>query len=66
MTITVNGTAQPLPSNPSITGLLVELGLGEKPVVVEHNKTALFPRDYESTKLSEGDSIEIITIAAGG
>lgn len=66
MSLKVNGNEQALPEDATISGLLVELGLGDKPVVVEYNKTALFPRDYESTKLSEGDSIEIITIAAGG
>ncbi len=66
MNIIVNGNVQHLPQNPSIIGLLQELGLENKPVVIEHNKVALFPRDYETTQLSDGDSVEIITIAAGG
>jgi thiamine biosynthesis protein ThiS len=66
MTITVNGKSQLAPSNNSISSLLDELGFGDKPVVVEHNKIAIFPRDYSETLLSDGDSVEIITIAAGG
>ncbi|MFC5049637.1 sulfur carrier protein ThiS [Rubritalea spongiae] len=66
MSIKVNGNEHPLPNETTIQGLLSDLGLGDKPVVVEHNKIAIFPRDYMTTQLSSGDSIEIITIAAGG
>ncbi|MGJ8674168.1 sulfur carrier protein ThiS [Rubritalea sp.] len=66
MSLKVNGNEQPIPTNSTVLGLLQELGFGEKPVVVEYNKIALFPRDYAETQLSNGDSIEIITIAAGG
>lgn len=55
-----------MPADNTITGLLASLGLADKPVVVEHNKVALFPRDYDTTVLGDDDSLEIITIAAGG
>jgi len=66
MRVILNGNSHPLPADDTVTGLLVSLGLADKPVVVEHNKVALFPRDYDSTVLKDGDSLEIITIAAGG
>ena len=66
MPITLNGNDHPLPAENTVTGLLASLGLANKPVVVEHNKAALFPRDYDSTVLKDDDSLEIITIAAGG
>lgn len=66
MRLTLNGNDHPMPEDNTITGLLVSVGLGDKPVVVEHNKIALFPRDFTTTKLTDGDSVEIITIAAGG
>ncbi len=66
MPITLNGNHHPLPEDKTVTGLLASLGLADKPVVVEHNKVALFPRDYDSTVLKDDDSLEIITIAAGG
>ncbi|WP_018971125.1 sulfur carrier protein ThiS [Rubritalea marina] len=62
----VNGTAHPLPTQKTVTGLLKDLGLEGKPVVVERNQSALFPRDYDTVSLKPGDSIEVITIAAGG
>jgi thiamine biosynthesis protein ThiS len=66
MRLTLNGNDHAMPEDNTITGLLVAVGLGDKPVVVEHNKVALFPRDFTTTKLTDGDSVEIITIAAGG
>ena len=66
MSVTLNGNGHPMPADNTITGLLASLGLADKPVVVEHNKVALFPRDYDSTVLEDNDSLEIITIAAGG
>ena len=66
MKVILNGNDHPLSAETTVTGLLASLGLADKPVVVEHNKTALFPRDYDSTVLKDGDSLEIITIAAGG
>lgn len=66
MSIIVNGTEHPLPQISTITGLLIALDIENKPVVVEHNKTAIFPRDYPTTSLNHGDQLEIITIAAGG
>ena len=66
MKVILNGNDHPLPADNTVTGLLASLGLADKPVVVEHNKIALFPRDYHSTVLKDDDSLEIITIAAGG
>ncbi|MEM9081367.1 MAG: sulfur carrier protein ThiS [Verrucomicrobiota bacterium] len=65
MTITLNG--QPHPTEASTIGqLLTELGLNEKPVVIEHNQTALLKHEHPTTPLSDSDQLEIITLAAGG
>ena len=66
MNIKLNGNDHPMPENKTVSGLLESLGFGSKPVVVELNKTALFPRDYATTSLNDNDQVEIITIAAGG
>ena len=66
MRVILNGNSHPMPADITVTCLLISLGLTDKPVVVEHNKVALFPRDYDSTVLKDDDSLEIITIAAGG
>lgn len=66
MTITLNGKPTDIENNSSITQLLESLELAGKPVVIEHNKTAVFPRDYAETQLADDDQLEIISIAAGG
>ncbi len=66
MTIHLNGTNHELDAPASINTLLAAIGLGGKPVVVELNQTALFPREYPERMLAHGDRVEIITIAAGG
>lgn len=50
----------------SVSQLLESIGLGDKPCVVERNQQALFPREYDKTKVQNKDRLEIITIAAGG
>jgi len=66
MKVLVNGDAADLPLGLTVGGLLRHLGLGEKPVVVEVNQRALFPREHEVTALDEGDVVELVQITAGG
>jgi len=66
MTITINGKPIDVENGSNITQILESLGFAGKPVVIEHNKTAIFPRDYTETQLAENDQLEIISIAAGG
>lgn len=66
MTIFLNGKEHALDQPVSVQTLLESIGLGNKPVVVELNKKALFPREYPDIVLAEGARVEIITIAAGG
>lgn len=66
MEITLNGQPHPLAEATSLTALLDSLGLCGKPVIAELNLEAVLPRDFPNTMISSGDSIEIITLAAGG
>jgi len=66
MKIKLNGKDYQLEAPASVETLLVSIGLANKPVVVELNKKALFPREYSTRPLADGDQLEIITIAAGG
>jgi sulfur carrier protein len=50
----------------TVRELLHQLGLAGKPAIVELNQRALFPREHETTPVSEGDIIEIVQITAGG
>lgn len=65
-TITLNGAPHPIPDPILLDRLLDLLDLAGKPVVVELNELAVFPRDYPHTLVSPGDRLEIVTLAAGG
>ena len=66
MQISINGKEHTLVESINIEELLTSIGLGDKPVVVELNQQAIFPREYNAHILKDGDRVEIITIAAGG
>ena len=66
ITLTINGEQQEVEKGLSLRSLLINLGLGEKPLVVELNRQALSPSEFEEKILNERDELEIITIAAGG
>jgi sulfur carrier protein len=65
-TITLNGAPHPLDAAVTLDTLLETLGLAGKPVVVELNEQAVFPRDYSGTIVKPGARLEIVTLAAGG
>ena len=66
MTITVNGEERRVAAGSNVATLLAELGLGDRPVLVERNGAALFPREFAAAVLAPGDRLEIIRIVAGG
>jgi sulfur carrier protein len=64
--IHLNGSPHAVPGGSTVLTLLQSLGLAAIPVLVEHNTTALFPREFADTPLKDGDHVEIIRIVAGG
>lgn len=65
-TITLNGSPHPITGETTLDRLLESLGLAGKPVVVELDGRAVFPRDHPQTIIREGARVEIVTLAAGG
>lgn len=64
--ITLNGSDRQVASGGTVLSLLTELGLEAVPVLVEWNGTALFPREFETSRVTDGGRMEIIRIVAGG
>jgi sulfur carrier protein len=64
--ITLNGNSHEIVRPMNLIDLLDCLGLGGKPVVIEVNEEAVFPRNYSTTSVNEGSRVEIVTLAAGG
>lgn len=66
VTVTVNGEAKTVPDACSVERLLVDLGLEKAACAVEVNAELVPKRDHPEHELSEGDSIEIVTLVGGG
>ncbi|HEY2714126.1 MAG TPA: sulfur carrier protein ThiS [Chthoniobacterales bacterium] len=66
MRIFLNGEQIDCASGLTIADLIQARNLPIETILVECNGTALRRRDWPSGKLSEGDRIEILQVAAGG
>ena len=67
MIITINGKKySDYQEDITVIELIEKLNLHKKQIIVELNQLALIKKDYQSQSLKDGDSIEIIQIAAGG
>ncbi len=66
MEIYINGSLREVENDLSITALLASLGMAGKPVIVELNELAIFPREYGGTFITQGSRVELVALAAGG
>ena len=66
MNIIVNGESQSLEADTNLEQLLEILGLSGKRVAVEVNRDIVPRSDYNSFKLSDNDTIEIVNAIGGG
>ena len=67
MIITINGKKySDYQEDITVMELIEKLNLHKKQIIVELNQLALVKKDYQSQSLKDGDSIEIVQIAAGG
>ena len=66
MNVAINGEDRRLDSVTTVAELLQHLKLDGKPVAVERNGEAVPKATHETTRLVEGDKIEIVTFVGGG
>lgn len=66
MTLIVNGEPRTLPPEASVADLVRELGLEKSACAVEVNRHLIPKADHSKRSLSEGDSIEVVTLVGGG
>ena len=67
MIITINGKKySDYQEGITVMELIEKLNLNKKQIIVELNQLALIKKDYQTLLLKDGDSIEIVQIAAGG
>ena len=69
MKLKINGEIKTI-QNPEaeflLEGLLEHLGYKPQLVVVELNGVIINPKDWISTKIKNGDCLEVVTIVGGG
>lgn len=66
MQITVNGEPREAPEGATVSELLAELGLAERPVAVELNLQICRRQDHAQRQLQAGDRLEVVTLVGGG
>ena len=65
MTFTINGEKKDSGAQ-TVLALLNEMDINPAGVAVEVNLSIIKKKDYESFRLKEGDSIEIVNFVGGG
>ena len=65
MKVFINGEAQNQHAE-TVADLVAALSLQGPTLLIEHNGLALRREEWRQTRLSEGDKLEILRIAAGG
>jgi thiamine biosynthesis protein ThiS len=64
--ITLNGDPLELAGPLRVVELLAQLEIDPRRVAVEHNLTVLKRTAFETTRLSDGDEVEIVNFVGGG
>jgi len=66
MTITVNGQPREVAEGTSVLALLESLDLKPEATVVERNTDIVERSRYAETRLTEGDTLELVRFVGGG
>jgi len=64
--ITVNGEAKTVRDDLTVRDLIVELGLTDGPVAVELNREVVPRAQHATTRIAEGNALEIVHLVGGG
>ena len=67
LAIEVNGEPRRIAAGATVADLLVDLGFGPgRPVAVERNREIVKKQDHGTTRLCDGDRLEVVTFFGGG
>jgi thiamine biosynthesis protein ThiS len=66
MRVMVNGQEAEIEPGTSVAALVSRYQLQPRHVAVEINRDLVPRRDFEATRLQEGDQVEIVTLVGGG
>jgi thiamine biosynthesis protein ThiS len=66
VTITINGERREIPDGLNVAALLDHLGMAQNRVAIERNRDILPRASWGETRVSAGDSFEIVQFVGGG
>ena len=66
VSLTVNCSPMRVPPGESVAGLLRRLNVASPRVAVERNKEIVPRAEHASTRLAEGDVLEVVELVGGG
>jgi len=66
MTIVVNGEPRTLAENSTIADLLRDLRLDKTACAVELNRNLIQKQNHPAQPLTDGDTVEVVTLVGGG
>ncbi|HST29536.1 MAG TPA: sulfur carrier protein ThiS [Chthoniobacterales bacterium] len=66
MRILINGEGSDTQGAANVAELVERYRLLPQSILIEHNGTALHPREWRQRTLADGDRIEIVRVVAGG
>ncbi len=66
MKVRINGQDRDVPAGSTVAGLLEGLNKRPQQVAVEVNRELVTRSRFDATGLTDGDSIEIVTLVGGG
>lgn len=66
MQLTINGESRTLDAVDTVDGMLQQLGLDPRGVVVELNRAIIRRADIAASPVRDGDTVEIVHFVGGG
>ena len=66
VSVTVNGSPMRVSEGASVADLLERLGVANPRVAVERNKEIVPRAQHSSTRLADGDVLEVVELVGGG
>ncbi len=66
MRVVINGNQQDIEPGTSVATLIGRYRLQPNHVAVEINRDLVPRRNFDSTQLTEGDHVEVVTLVGGG
>ncbi len=66
MNVIINGKKKEVPGEIDLEALLNHLSLPQQRIAIELNKEVVRRKDWQNTKLTEADKIEVVHFVGGG